>query len=181
MLRTGKQYLRALNDGRQVYLGGELIKDVTTHPAFRNAAQSVASLYDVTSDPSNADRLTYKEEETGKSCNTIFLRPRSAADLAKRRIVHEAWANATWGLIGRAPDHVAAFITGMACMPQVADIHNQGFGKNISNYWRHIRDNDLFVSYAVVPPAGAKGTEAVATPQQKSAGRRSGRRTPASG
>lgn len=170
MLRTGKQYLKALQDGRQVYLGGELVTDVTTHPAFRNAAASVASLYDITSEPKNANRLTYKEEENGRSCNAIFLRPRSGADLAKRRAVHEAWAGATWGLIGRAPDHVAAFMTGMACMPEVADIHDQGFGKNITSYWRYIRDNDLFVSYAVVPPAGAKGTEAVATPQGKSAG-----------
>ena len=30
-MRTGKQYLESLRDGRQVYVGGELIEDVTTH------------------------------------------------------------------------------------------------------------------------------------------------------
>jgi 4-hydroxyphenylacetate 3-monooxygenase len=170
MLRTGKQYLAAIRDDRQVYLGGELVTDVTQHAAFRNAAASMASLYDVTSNPDNADRLTYLEPETGQRCNAIFLRPRTVEDLAARRRVHEAWANETWGLLGRAPDHVAAFITGMACNPEVADKHDQGFGANLLSYWRHIRDNDLNLTYAVVPPAGARGTEAVATPTAGPAG-----------
>jgi 4-hydroxyphenylacetate 3-monooxygenase len=41
---TGKQYLESLRDGREVYIYGERVKDVTTHPAFRNAARSVARL-----------------------------------------------------------------------------------------------------------------------------------------
>jgi 4-hydroxyphenylacetate 3-monooxygenase len=167
MLRTGKQYIEAIKGRAEVYVGGERIKDVTTHPAFRNAVASVGRLYDITANPANAETLAYVEPETGKRCNNIFLRPRSQADLAARRRTHEAWADATWGLLGRSPDHVAAFVAGMACKPDVFDLHGQGFSKNILNYWRHIRDNDLYLAYAVVPPAGAKGAEAVATPQKR--------------
>ena len=35
MLETGKQHLEGLRDGRVVYIGGEQVADVTTHPAFR--------------------------------------------------------------------------------------------------------------------------------------------------
>ena len=42
MLRTGKEHLESLRDGRVVYVGGERIDDVTRHPAFREAAQTVA-------------------------------------------------------------------------------------------------------------------------------------------
>jgi 4-hydroxyphenylacetate 3-monooxygenase len=142
-----------------VYLGGERIDDVTQHPAFRNGARSVAGLYDLTSETARAHELTYVEEETGERCNLIFKRPRSSEDLAARRRVHEAWADATFGLIGRSPDHVAAFVTGMACEPSVADVHGQELGRNVVDYWRHIRDNDLYLAYAVIPPAGAKGQE----------------------
>ena len=38
MLRTGKEHLESLRDGRVVYIGGEKVDDVTRHPAFRNAA-----------------------------------------------------------------------------------------------------------------------------------------------
>jgi 4-hydroxyphenylacetate 3-monooxygenase len=167
MLRTGKKYIDDVKGRATVFIGGERVDDVTTHPAFRNAVQSVARLYDVTSDPARAAELTYEEPETGERCNNIFMRPRSRDDLAARRRTHEAWAETTWGLLGRSPDHVASFVTGMACKPDVFDMHDQGFSENILNYWRYIRDNDLYLAYAVVPPAGAKGAEAVATPQAR--------------
>src|SRR5580704_6818087 len=31
---TGAEYLESLRDGREVYVYGERVKDVTTHPAF---------------------------------------------------------------------------------------------------------------------------------------------------
>jgi hypothetical protein len=39
---TGKEYLESLRDGREIYVYGERVPDVTTHPAFRNAARSIA-------------------------------------------------------------------------------------------------------------------------------------------
>ena len=46
MLKTGNEHIESLNDGRTVYIGNEKVENVTTHPAFRNAAKTVASLYD---------------------------------------------------------------------------------------------------------------------------------------
>ena len=165
MLKTAEQHLDSLRDGREIYLGGEPIDDVTTHPAFRNGAKHMAALYDITSDSANTARFTY--EEDGDRHNLIFKRPRSSHDLAARRAIHQAWGDATHGLMGRSPDHVAGFITGMACQPDVFDLHDQGFGKNIVDYWTFIRANDHFLAYAVVPPAGAKGQEAVVVQQGK--------------
>ena len=42
--QTGKEYLESLKDGREVFIYGERVKDVTTHPAFRNTARMVARL-----------------------------------------------------------------------------------------------------------------------------------------
>jgi 4-hydroxyphenylacetate 3-monooxygenase len=47
MLRTGKEHLESLRDGRVVYIGSEKVDDVTRHPAFRNAAATVAAIYDM--------------------------------------------------------------------------------------------------------------------------------------
>ena len=47
MLRSGKEHLESLRDGRVVYIGNEKVDDVTAHPAFRNAAQTVVALYDM--------------------------------------------------------------------------------------------------------------------------------------
>ena len=54
---TGAEYLESLRDGREVYIYGERVKDVTTHPAFRNAARSIARLYDALHDPKSSDVL----------------------------------------------------------------------------------------------------------------------------
>ena len=51
MLKTGKEHLAGLRDGRVVYIGGEQVDDVTRHPAFRNVAQSIAAFYDLKADP----------------------------------------------------------------------------------------------------------------------------------
>jgi 4-hydroxyphenylacetate 3-monooxygenase len=50
--RTGQEYLRGLRERRrEVWMWGGRIEDVTTHPAFRNGARSVAALYDMQHDP----------------------------------------------------------------------------------------------------------------------------------
>jgi hypothetical protein len=54
---TGDQYLESLRDGREVWIDGERVADVTAHPAFRNAARSVARLYDAMHDPEDSQVL----------------------------------------------------------------------------------------------------------------------------
>ena len=36
---NGDEYIESLQDGRQIYIHGERVEDVTTHPAFRNSVQ----------------------------------------------------------------------------------------------------------------------------------------------
>src|SRR5271154_6358297 len=53
-LRTAASYLAGLKgDGRQVFIDGEAVRDVTTHPGFRGAARSMAGLWDIAADPAN--------------------------------------------------------------------------------------------------------------------------------
>ena len=64
-LRTGAEYLRSLNDGRKVFLDGEAVGDVSRHKAFREAARSVARLYDIAAAPENRDLMTFASPKTG--------------------------------------------------------------------------------------------------------------------
>ena len=50
--RTGAQYLAGLRARRtEVWLRGERVTDVTTHPGLAGGARAIASLYDLQSDP----------------------------------------------------------------------------------------------------------------------------------
>ena len=42
--KTGEEHLKSLQDGRTVYIDGQLVDDITTHTAFRNAVASGAGL-----------------------------------------------------------------------------------------------------------------------------------------
>jgi len=156
MLRTGKEHLESLRDGRVVYIGSERVEDVTRHPAFCNAAATVAALYDMKADPANRDSLTY--EEDGGRHSIYFLRPRTREDLQRRMLGHRRIADVTFGMFGRSPDHVASFVTGMAIKPDALPAPC-AHADNLLRYYRHLRDNDVYVVYAVLPPQAARNPE----------------------
>lgn len=167
-MRTGSDYLQSLKSRKSItFIGGEQVKDVATHPAFANAAKTVAKLYDLSSDPANAESLTFKAEG-GKRYNNMWLLPKNRNDIDARNRVHKAWSEATWGLFGRSPDHVAGWISGMACCPEILDVHNDGFAKNVTSYYEHAREKDLFITYAIVPPASVKSADSVVAMKQTS-------------
>jgi 4-hydroxyphenylacetate 3-monooxygenase len=156
MLRNGHEHLESLRDGRVIYIGGERVDDVTCHPAFRNAAQTVASLYDMKGDPALRAEMTY--EEAGGRHSIYFLRPRSRDDLQRRMVGHKRVADHTYGMFGRSPDHVASFVTGMAMKLDELRLPC-GNADNLLHYYEHIRDNDIYVVYAVLPPQAARNPE----------------------
>ncbi|GLS51249.1 4-hydroxyphenylacetate 3-monooxygenase oxygenase component [Methylobacterium gnaphalii] len=78
--------------------------------------------------------------------------PRSHADLRAKRLASETWSESTFGMIGRTPDHVAGFFAGYAAVPEVFAAGGQGFADNVTSFYKHLRDNHLWATYAIVPP-----------------------------
>jgi 4-hydroxyphenylacetate 3-monooxygenase len=147
VLKSGDEHLRQIRDGRAVFIGSEQVDDVTTHPAFRNAARSIAAIYDMkATDP----QLAF--EENGEKFSTYFLRARTADDLSRRTKIHKAIAAMSHGLLGRSPDHVASFVTGMAMNAAVFGPYE----KNLLKYYEEMRRQDMYAAYAVVPPQAAR-------------------------
>jgi 4-hydroxyphenylacetate 3-monooxygenase len=152
-LRTGEQYLADIgNDGRQVIYDGEVVKDVTSHPAFRGAARSIAGLWDVAADPVNRDLMTYPSPRTGKPVLWCYHIPQRPDDLQPRRKMIQRWTEHTFGLMGRTPDHVAGFFSGFAAKPSVFATAGQCYADNLVAFYEYARDNHLYISYALVPP-----------------------------
>ena len=150
MLKSGAEHLKSIRDGRVVYIGAEKVEDVTTHPAFRNGARSMAAIYDMkAADP----RFSFQEGK--ERFSAYFLRAKTREDLAKRLELHRAIAEMSHGLLGRSPDHVSSFVTGMAMNPSVFG----GFSENLVRYYEHMRRNDVYGVYAVIPPQAARNPE----------------------
>ena len=83
---TGQQYIDSLRDGREVYIYGEKVDDVTTHPAFRNAVRSIARLYDAMHDEKQKAVLTCPTDTgSGTFTHKFFRVAKSREDLLGQR------------------------------------------------------------------------------------------------
>ena len=109
---TGAEYLESLRDGREIWIYGERVKDVTTHPAFRNTARMIARLYDALHDPARKSVLTTDTDTGSGGFTHKFYKARRATPrrLVGARDAIAEWARITYGWIGRSPDYKAAFL-----------------------------------------------------------------------
>src|SRR5438067_7180186 len=112
-LRTGAHYLAALRDGRDVWLQGERISDVTAHPQLAACAHSLAENFDIQHDPACADLLTSVSPRTGEPIGRAWHLPRSAEDLTKGREMFEFWERRCGGVLGRHPQYMASLLMGV--------------------------------------------------------------------
>jgi 4-hydroxyphenylacetate 3-monooxygenase len=151
-LRNGTQYLAEINDGRQIIYDGQIVTDVASHPAFRGAARSIAGLWDIAAAPENRQLMTFKSPKTGKPVLRCYHIPQTPQDLVPRRLMLQRWAEQTFGLMGRTPDHVAGFFAGFAAKPSFFAAGGQHYADNITAFYEYARDNHLYISYAIVPP-----------------------------
>jgi 4-hydroxyphenylacetate 3-monooxygenase len=157
MLLSGKDRIDRIRDGRRVYIGSERVDDVTKHPAFRRGADTIGRLYDLKADSVQRDLFSF--EENGERFSLYWLRCKTRDDLSRRMRCCKAIADATFGLIGRSPDHVAGLITGLAMNPGVLENARPGFGQNLLRYYDFARRNDIYLSYAVTPPSGLRSAD----------------------
>ena len=152
-IRTGEQYINAVKARQpEVWLGGEKITNLMEHPVFRQPILEMARLYDMQHDSQYQDEITHVCEETGERVNNGFLIPRTGEDLQKRRRLFEVWAEATFGLMGRTPDFLNTVVTSMATNSWFFSQYGEQYGENIINYYKYIRDNDLFLTHAIINP-----------------------------
>ena len=152
MIRSGDDYMRGLRDGRTVLFNGERVADVPAHPAFAAGVRTVARLYDLAHDPANRELMTYGSPRDGRPINKSWLVPRTREDLAARRRAIKYWADASYGFLGRSPDHVASFFAGFAGSPGFYARGGQQFADNLLRFAAKAADEDLYISYVIVHP-----------------------------
>jgi 4-hydroxyphenylacetate 3-monooxygenase len=157
MILSGQEYLESIRDGRTIYVGKERIADATRHPAVAGGARTYAALYDLKADPSNRAVATF--EENGERYSMYFLQPRSQEDLRRRNRVHRLIADFSFGLLGRSPDAVAGNLTGLAMNSAYFDSEPGGNRTNVRSIYEHVRRNDIFATYAIVPPPAARNKD----------------------
>jgi 4-hydroxyphenylacetate 3-monooxygenase len=144
---TGAEYVESLRDGREVYIYGDRVSDVTTHPAFRNAIRSIARLYDALHDPACRDVLTARDRQ-GTLTHKFFKPSYSALELREASEAIAAWARFSYGFMGRTPDYKAAFMATLGAAPEFY----APFTDNAARWYREYATKVLFVNHVLVNP-----------------------------
>jgi 4-hydroxyphenylacetate 3-monooxygenase len=156
-IRKGREYLSGLQDDREVWSGGERIKDVTTHPATRRGAATLAGFLDNQHKPALRDKLTYIDDD-GDRCALSFMTPKSKDDIMRRGAAYYEWATWSHGMFGRTPDYKNASIMSFANASTWLDqgvergMGNAEFGQNMKNFYDYIRKNDKVLTHTLVNP-----------------------------
>lgn len=152
-IRTGAQYIEEVKSRNpEVWLAGRKVTNVYEEPVFQEPIHQIAKLYDLQHDPKLQEKITHICPETGERVSNAFLVPKSYQDLEARRQTFEVFAKATYGLMGRTPDFLNVVVTSMASNSDFLDQYNPDWGKNIRRYYQYIRDNDLFLTHAIINP-----------------------------
>jgi len=147
--QTGTEFLESLKDGRAVYIYGERVEDVTTHPAFRNTSRMIARLYDALHDEKHeAELLVPTDTGNGGMTHAYFKAPKTLAESIAGRDAIAAWARLTYGWMGRAPDYKAAFL---ATLGANADFYAP-FQENARRWYTYSQELVPFINHAIIHP-----------------------------
>src|SRR4029453_8526345 len=109
-------------------------------------------LYDYQSRPENLELMTFVPERGGRRINRCWQMPRSYDELVQRRRALQAWAQVSYGFMGRSPDHVASTLIGQRMGLEVFTKHGPARAKALADYVDYAARNDLFLSYVIVNP-----------------------------
>ena len=149
--KTGHQYIANLRENpAEVWMRGERVKDVTTHPALAGGAKSVAALYDRQHDPAVRDEMVFPSPSSGDPVGMSFMVPRTIEDLLLRRKMMTNWAWVGCGMMARTPDFMNVSIAGWAGAAEYFGQNRPEFADNVRRYFEHIRENDVTLTHTLV-------------------------------
>lgn len=146
---NGAEYLESLDDGREVWIYGERVKNVTEHPAFRNTARMMARLYDALHDPVRNKKLVVPTD-TGNNGYThaFFKAPYTVEELQQGADAITEWARMSYGWLGRSPDYKAAFLSTLGSNTE----YYAPFQDNAKRWYRDAQEKVLYFNHAIVNP-----------------------------
>ncbi len=150
--RTGEQFLEGLRDGREVWLEGERVEDVTTHPKMARMAKTLAGIYDLQHSPENHEKMTFKSPTSGEPVALSYLVPETQEDLLRRRSAMEIVAQSCHGMLGRTPDYVNIQITASRQLAHLYGLNDKRHGDNLRSYHEYVRERDLCLTHAFGHP-----------------------------
>src|SRR5229473_2705690 len=154
MLRTGEQYRDSIRDGRQVWINGERVKDVTTHPAFKPIVDLRARLYDMAHEAKHREVMSYVDPASNEACNLALKLPKTQQDWHDKRRYVDAQLKEIGGVVVRVGDETIGELWSLYDGKAVLDEIDSKFSANVERHIMRALRNDPFHVSANTDPKG---------------------------
>jgi 4-hydroxyphenylacetate 3-monooxygenase len=154
MLKTGKEYRDSLRDGREVWMNGERVEDVTTHPAFKPIVDIRARIYDMAHEEAYREIMSYTDEKTGEDNNTGFRPPTTKQHWRDKRRAVDAVMRDIGGMVVRMGDETIGEVWSLWDGKDVLDEIDPQFSENVRNHVESALRSDTFHVSANTDPKG---------------------------
>ncbi|MEN3381173.1 MAG: 4-hydroxyphenylacetate 3-monooxygenase [Hyphomicrobiales bacterium] len=152
MIRTGEQYRAGLRDDREVWIDGERVKDVPSHPSLKPIVDIRARMYDMQHEDAYAGLLTYREDNKQHS---IFNRlPREQKDWNDKREALDAVMHDIRGVVTRVGDETVGEMWSLYDGRDVLNEIDPKFSDNIARHVQGVIETDVFHVSANTDPKG---------------------------
>lgn len=153
MLRTGDEYRESIRDGREVYINGEQVKDVPSHPMFKPLVDIRARIYDMAHEPDTREAMTYTDDD-GDQCAIGLKLPYSKQDWDDKRAATDRVFEDVGGVVTRVGDETVGEMWSLYDGQDVLNEVDPQFSANIRNHIARVIKNDPFHVSANTDPKG---------------------------
>ena len=152
MIRNGDEYRDSIRDGREVWMDGEKVKDVPTHPMFKPIVDIRARIYDMQHDSETRDVMTYAEN--GERFAIGLKLPRTLQDWHDKRVATDTVMDDVGGVVTRVGDETVGEMWSLYDGQDVLNEVDPQFSENIRNHIERVIVQDPFHVSANTDPKG---------------------------
>ena len=154
MIRTGDEYRESLRDGRKVWIDGEPVLDVPSHPMFRPLVDVRARIYDMQHDPATSGTMTWHDEATGETSAIGLKLPLTRDDWERKRRAVDAVMWDIGGVVTRVGDETIGEMWSLWDGKDILNEIDPRFGDNIERHIGEAVRRDPFHVSANTDPKG---------------------------
>ena len=154
MLRTGDEYRDSIRDDRQVWMNGEKIKDVTSHPAFKPIVDVRARIDDMAHEDKYREVMSYIDDQSNQPNCIGYKLPRTQNDWHQKRSSIDAVMRDIGGVVIRVGDETAGELWSLYDGRDVLNEVDPQFSENIERHIQDVLTSDTFHVSANTDPKG---------------------------
>ncbi|MBL6856292.1 MAG: 4-hydroxyphenylacetate 3-hydroxylase family protein [Paracoccaceae bacterium] len=152
MIRTGEEYRSSLDDGREVWINGQRVEDICSHPQLKPVIDVRSRIYDMQHDPDTQKQTTY--EENGERFAIGLRLPYEKKDWQDKRDAVDLVMHDIGGVVTRVGDETIGEMWSLWDGKEILNEIDPRFAENIEKHIHTAIKLDPFHVSANTDPKG---------------------------